>query len=227
VLSTLRQWLLDSEQWRYALAAPPEAGEAGAEVDMHMLLEEMIALKQEVRLEARGGKTARQELDRAIDGFQEGLGEVQQLVQRQMDPLLRDRDRLREDLSGQIESQRRSWVELTLDVREALLRGRDASQQAGRRLGWRRCFLPRGILDGLLEGYGLALQRIDSVLEARGVREIACVGRRVDPERMRVVDVVADRETPEGHVIEVLRSGYTCGDRVIRYAEVRASGGSP
>ncbi len=221
-LSTFRQWLLESEQWRYALLAPQEAADAAANVDLHTLLGELTALKQEVRLEARGAKSARQELDQAIGQFHEGIEQVYERTQRVIDPLVRERDRLRDDLAAQLDAQRRSWIEVLLDIREAMARGEETSRQATRRLGWRRWFLPRGLLDGLHEGYSLGLRRLDAVLEARGVRPIECLGKPVDPEAMRVVDLVQRDDLPEGVVAEVVRAGYTCESKVIRYAEVRA-----
>ncbi|HSW47312.1 MAG TPA: nucleotide exchange factor GrpE [Phycisphaerae bacterium] len=212
-----------AEQWRLALVAPSdEAAAAESAADLHTLLAELIALKQEVRLEARGGKTARAELDQAVGEFRQGVDHVQQQAQRLLDPLVRERDQLRDEMNDQLEAQRRSWLELLLDVREALVRGEETSGQAARRLGWRRWFVPRGLLDGLLEGYRLASRRIDGALDARGVRPIECVGQPVDPERMRVVDVVQSDSLPEGRVVEVVRCGYTCKEKVIRYAEVRA-----
>lgn len=222
VLSTFRQWLLESEQWRRALPASSEQSEAEPPADLHTLLSEMIALKQEVRLEARGGKTARADLDRAMETFHGALDEIRKQSEKALDPLLRDRDRLRDHLNDQVASRQREWIELVLDIREALARGKEVSERAGGRLGWRRWFLPHELMGGMREGYGLALRRIDAALEARDVRLMACVGQQVDPERMRVVDVVKRDDLPEGQVTEIVRDGYTCGEKVIRYAEVRA-----
>lgn len=223
VLSTLRQWLLEAEQWRYALVAPDEAAtDADANVDLHTLLGELVALKQEVHLETRAGRSTREDLLKAVGEFHQGIDEVQQSAQKLLDPLVRERDRLREEAVGRLESQERLWTELLLDVREALARGEETSVQANRRLGWRKWFLPKGLFEGLQEGYGLALRRIDAALESRGVRPIECLGQRVDPERMRVVDLVERDDLEEGTVAEVVRNGYACGNRIIRYAEVRA-----
>ncbi len=222
MLSAFRQWLLESEQWRTALVAPPEESDQDLPTDLHSLLAEMLALKQEVRLESRGSRATRQELDRAVGEFQQGIDQVQQGAQRLLEPLVRDRDRLREDSAARLESQQRAWVENLLDIREALARGEATSRQAVGRIGWRRWFLPRGLFGGLLEGYGLALKRLDAALEARDIRPIACLGQKVDPETMRVVDLVQREDLPAGHVAEILRPGYTCGAKLIRYAEVRA-----
>jgi molecular chaperone GrpE len=222
VLSAFRQWLLESEQWRLVLPAPPESAEADeGPVDLHALLGELTALKQEVRLVARGGKTAREDLDRAVETFHGAIDEIRVQSEKAMDPLVRDRDRLRDSMADQVEAQRREWTELILDIREALARGEEMTDRASAQMGWRRWFVPRELFGGMRDGYGLALRRIDAALEARGVHPMDCLGQRVDPQRMRVVDVVKNDQLPEGQVTEIVRNGYTCGDKVIRYAEVR------
>lgn len=224
-MSAFRQWLLESEQWRDALAELPEPPEPGAEVDLHTLLAEWIALRQEVRLDSRGGKALREELDLAVGGFREGVEQVHQGVERLLEPLVRERDRLRDELNSRLEAQQTAWVELLLDVRDGLERGAAAAQAARRSLGWRGWLLPRPVLDGVLDGYSLALRRIDASLESRGVRPIECAGRPVDPERMRVIEVLQRDDLAEGQVVDVVRRGFVCGTRVVRYAEVRAVGG--
>lgn len=225
VLSAFRLWLLDSEQWRNE--AVRDSGEPASEdagVDLHTMVKEWIALRQEVRLESRGDKTSRERLDQAVGAFHDGLDQVHQQLQKTIDPLISERDRLRDEFRGQLESQQRVWVDLLLDARDALARGAESSRQAGRRIGWRRWFLRRDLLESLLEGYELALRRIDAVLESRGIVAIECEGQRVDPQRMRVVDVVRRDDLPEGAVVEVVRRGYADGSQVIRFAEVRAVG---
>jgi molecular chaperone GrpE len=77
--------------------------------------------------------------------------------------------------------------------------------------------------DALLEGYDLIRARLRRALETAEIKRIECLGRPVDPERMIVLEVVEDASRPPGAVIEEVRSGYTWGERVLRYAEVRAA----
>jgi molecular chaperone GrpE len=77
--------------------------------------------------------------------------------------------------------------------------------------------------EALLEGYDLIRLRLRRALETAEIKRIECLGRPVDPERMIVLEVVEDPTRPPGEVIEEVRSGYTWGERVLRYAEVRAS----
>ncbi|MBI4578764.1 MAG: nucleotide exchange factor GrpE [Planctomycetes bacterium] len=224
ILSAFRQWLLDAEEWRSMLLASDQAPEPGeAAVDLHTLVGEWVALKQEFRLASRGNKTSREQLDQAVEAFHTGLDHMGEEARKLLESLVRERDRLRDELQARLESQEAEWVERLLDTRELIARGVQASQQAHRRLGWRRWLLPRAILGGLLEGHDLALRRIDATLESHGIRPIECDGQPVDPERMRVVDVVRRDDRPPGQVAEVLRRGYMRENRVIRYAEVLAT----
>jgi molecular chaperone GrpE len=227
VLSAFRQWLFDAEAWRN-LEAPSDEHPSGIEpVDLHTVFREWIALKQELKLEARGSKAARECLDGAVEAFHGGVERVADEAKGLLDALVRERDRLRDEARDLRESEAQSWAEVLLDVREVLERAADACRRASRRRGWRRWLPKDPTLESLHEGYGLALKQLDAALESRGIRNITCENQPVDPHRMRVVDVVRRDDVSPGHVIEVIRRGYTWGSRVIRYAEVRAvAGGS-
>ena len=223
VLSAFRQWLLECEQWREALLAPTDdAAEAAPPVDLYALVGEWTALRQEFRITARGSKAGREQLEQAIGEFQQGLDRVGRESQKILEPLVRDRDRLRDELQSKLDAQERSWIELLLDLREMVARGLQASRDMRAQLGWRRWFLPSGLFGGLLEGHELTLRRFDAALAGRGVQPIAAVDRQVDIEYMKVVDLAFRDDLPDGQVVEIIRQGYTRGGRVIRYAEVRA-----
>ncbi|MBW3542495.1 MAG: nucleotide exchange factor GrpE [Planctomycetes bacterium] len=74
----------------------------------------------------------------------------------------------------------------------------------------------------LMQGYSLIQSRIETTLRQNGIRRIDCTGRRVDPARMTVVELVDDRRAEPETVIEEVRPGYVWGETVVRYAEVRA-----
>ncbi len=230
VLSAFRQWLLEAEAWR----SLPRDGAAEARgddaVDLHTVMREWIALKQEIKLEARGGKASRERLDGAAAEFRAGVDQVAEEAKGLLEGVVRDRDRLRDDVRTQREAEAQSWAEALLDVRDVLVRATEASRQSRRRGGWRRWFVKddaQGALDALHEGNTLALRRLDAALEARGIRAIDCLGKAVDPYRVKVVDVVQRGDVAAGTVIEIIRPGYTWAEHVLRYAEVRAaSGGS-
>lgn len=70
------------------------------------------------------------------------------------------------------------------------------------------------------EGLQAVMQQIDAVLQRNGVTRIGAVGDAFDPERH---DAVATRDgdgAAAQAVLEVPRSGFAIGDRVIRPAQV-------
>ncbi len=178
--------------------------------------------------------TVQSSADQAIDKLQSGAQEVQQTVshgvqetvqgsvKELLSPLVKDRDRLRESMRSRLQNAQYNWLELLLDLRETLDDTAQAARSAGADLGWRKIFVPSGLTTGLTDHFDTALHRVDGALESRDVKRIDCIGKPVDPQFMRVVETVAHDELPDGHVCEIVRQGYVCGEEVIRFAEVKA-----
>jgi molecular chaperone GrpE len=72
----------------------------------------------------------------------------------------------------------------------------------------------------LYDGLRAVLDHMDAVLARHGVRRIGERGEPFDPNRHEAVDVRDTDEAPDRTVVEVLRSGYARGDRVLRPAQV-------
>jgi molecular chaperone GrpE len=83
----------------------------------------------------------------------------------------------------------------------------------------------RQLLASLVTGYTMSLQRIERALQQHGLEAIPTTEARFDPERMEVVEAVADCGRPSGQVIEEVRRGYLYNGRVFRYAQVRVAKG--
>jgi molecular chaperone GrpE len=79
----------------------------------------------------------------------------------------------------------------------------------------------RGLLDSLLTGYGMSLQRLERALRQNDLDPMECVGEPFDPERMEALEVVADGGHGRGEVIEEVRRGFMRRGRVFRFAQVR------
>ena len=60
-------------------------------------------------------------------------------------------------------------------------------------------------------------------MQQQGLEAIPTVGERFDPERMEVIEVVADSGKPGGEVLEEVRRGYFWRGRLFRYAQVRVA----
>jgi molecular chaperone GrpE len=82
-------------------------------------------------------------------------------------------------------------------------------------------------LTALLDGVELTARELDRVLDRHGVKKIAAEGERFDPNRHQAVFEVPDPAVPAGTVVQVMQSGYTIGDRILRAAMVGVSKGGP
>jgi molecular chaperone GrpE len=78
----------------------------------------------------------------------------------------------------------------------------------------------RLLIESVLTGYTMSLQRLERTVQQCGLEEIRCLGQAFDPEQMEVVAVVHDSDRPPGEVVEELRRGYRWHGRVFRYAQV-------
>lgn len=74
-----------------------------------------------------------------------------------------------------------------------------------------------------LRGVELVYGELLEVLKKEGLEEIDAEGKPFDPEVHEAVMQVSSPEVPDGHVAEVMRTGYTVKGRVIRPAMVSVS----
>jgi molecular chaperone GrpE len=77
------------------------------------------------------------------------------------------------------------------------------------------------------EGLRAVLEQMEAILARQGVTRVGAVGERFDPERHDAVAVVPSAEAPDRTVLEVARSGFSLGDRVLRPAQVVVSREKP
>jgi molecular chaperone GrpE len=70
------------------------------------------------------------------------------------------------------------------------------------------------------KGVLLVERNLRSLLAADDVQRIAAEGAPFDPREHEAVGQQPSADTPEGHVLHVVRPGYRKGDRVIRPAQV-------
>jgi molecular chaperone GrpE len=72
----------------------------------------------------------------------------------------------------------------------------------------------------VFEGLRAVLEQMEAILARQGVTRIGSVGEPFDPERHEAIGVQATAEAPDRTVVEVARSGFAIGDRVLRPAQV-------
>jgi molecular chaperone GrpE len=232
VLGDFRSWL----QQAAVSASAAESAETQP-VDLHTLLSQFTALRHDVNLQTRAVR-AQQEQNAATLAQ---LGEAVQTIQRlQSTP--------RQDPGA--EDTLRPLVKVLIDTRDALalaepevrrvrsslfpaleslvqgvtktrglwsrLFGGAADSSGGRESAER----VHQLLDSVVTGYKMSLQRLDRAIEQTGLEPISCVGQPFDPEEMEVVAVAADSGQPSGTVVEEVRRGYRWRNRVFRFVQV-------
>jgi molecular chaperone GrpE len=75
----------------------------------------------------------------------------------------------------------------------------------------------------LLEGLRAVLEQMEAILARRGVERIGAAGESFDPERHEAVGISDNADVPDHTVLDVPRSGFAFGDRVVRPAQVIVS----
>jgi molecular chaperone GrpE len=72
----------------------------------------------------------------------------------------------------------------------------------------------------LYEGLRAVLDQVEAILERQGVRRLGEAGEPFDPNRHEAIEVRETGEAPDRTVLEVVRSGFARGDRILRPAHV-------
>jgi molecular chaperone GrpE len=75
----------------------------------------------------------------------------------------------------------------------------------------------------LAEGLRGMLDQMDAILARQGVVRLGIPGEAFDPERHEAVGVRDTTDVPDHTVVDVARSGYALGDRILRPAQVIVS----
>jgi molecular chaperone GrpE len=238
ILADFRDWLAQLPEAPSAGAAPESA--AAEVVDLATLVRHFTALRQEVNLQTRASRAQLEQNSQAL----EKLGQaVDKVGQRSVDPadavrpLLKSLIDVRDALAlaqKQIAKSREAtltppptvtldlpawahWFRLEATVRRSIAPLEDwARAQADAERN-------RQLLESLVVGYTMSLQRLDRVLESHGLERIDCVGLPFDPETMEVVEVVKDESRTSSVVLEDVRPGYRFRGQLFRCAQVRVA----
>ncbi len=107
-----------------------------------------------------------------------------------------------------------------LDVTDNLRRGIESVPLAEREAA-------EGSMRALLEGVDLTERDLLKKLETHGVRKLSPEGQKFDPNFHQAMFEVPDETKPNGTVLQVIQTGYSIGDRVLRPAMVGVSKGGP
>ena len=183
-----------------------EAGETDVS-DFHSILSETTALRQEIRLQSRQMAKSLREIDRARQTYRK-----ESRLARQ------GHSELATALQEAATSAQQSCILEILEVRDTLERGQNVVNDLRRGRGL-FTLRSRG-MSGLIDGYDMALRRLDQMLARYGVATVEAMGLPFDPEVMRAVETRSIPTQMEGVVLEVFLTGFTRNGAVLRLAEV-------
>jgi molecular chaperone GrpE len=233
--------LADFRAWLTHLPEAPVGADDTENVDLASLIRHFTALRQEVHLQTRASRSQMEQSAQALEKLGEALQQLRQPANDPLDavrPLLKSLIEVRDALAlaqKQVSKTRSlpsqspppefsvqlpgwaRWLGL-----EQAVRGAVAPLQEWARA---RADAEQGqtILDSLVVGYTMSLQRLDRALEQHGLERIACVGLPFDPEIMEAVEVVKDESRSSSAVIEDVRPGYRYRGQLFRCAQVRVT----
>jgi len=80
-------------------------------------------------------------------------------------------------------------------------------------------------LKALVEGVELTERSLHNALEKHGVKKFDPLGEKFDPNFQQAMFEVPDPSVPAGTVVQVMQTGYTIGERVLRAAMVGVAKG--
>jgi molecular chaperone GrpE len=257
VLADFRAWLTallteEASGGRQPPVGSEQRADASRSPDLHTLLGQFLAVRQEVNLQTRAvraqqeqnAETLRQ-LTAALDTLRQVQARGDEASQQEIDdavrPLLktlidlydalalasREMQRLRENLLPSLEqlAAAASVGPESPSLWARLFRTSAPQRQEREQLARDSAERVRQLLSSLVTGYTMSVQRIERALRQHGLEAISTAGERFDPERMEVVEAVAGSGRPSGEVVEEIRRGYLWNGRVFRYAQVRVAKG--
>ena len=137
--------------------------------------------------------------DEYLDGWQRALAEFANYKKR----IERDREQYYRSATGSI-------VKRYLEVMDDLERALKNRPQEGEGATWS-------------DGIELIYRKLQSILEAEGVKAMGAEGKLFDPNLHEAITSEPSDEHESGEIIEVLQKGYMMGDRVLRPAVVRVA----
>ncbi len=217
LIETVHAWLdeLDRAEPAPSGLAPDSMASPEPVPDLFSVLGQLSALTRETQLQGRATNRLHDELGQALDRLTgpTAHGEPAAAGQDLVHQLGQARREARAELVSEL-----------LEVRDHLSRNLAEAERRLGRLGRLRARLGQHpVLEALVKGTRLAQERLDDLLRRLDVYEISCLNTAFDPNLMRVAAVSHTTAAAPGTVVAVIRPGYTCSGRVLRFAEVNVA----
>jgi molecular chaperone GrpE len=184
-------------------------GDPQDSVTLFTLFTELAALKTEVKRESRQVKEAMTQ----FGGLFDTLKDSNQLLTRELE------QRQSQQAQTVFASQQSILIEV-IDLYERLgltLRTLETYQPSWLERRMKRDLASR---QNTVQGLSMTRRRVARLLASHDIESIPCIGKPLDPHRMRAVKIHHNKQQADGIVMGVVRRGYIHHGEVLRIAEV-------
>lgn len=214
--SDTEQWKIQAlEDFKSWLSEIPSQGPASLSVtpdtcDLYTLLSEFTTLKQEIKMQNREQYRtlkAMTQIQSMTDAYQEIMGHF--------DDKTKQIATLEQNIRK--ETEKRTATSF-LDVRDSLIRGRNACVEVGSAKGFFRR-VPKE-MDNIEKGYEMAIRKFDASLALLDIYPMETEGLVFDPMAMKALETKHVSGKNKGTVLETISGGFRRGDDILRYAQV-------
>jgi molecular chaperone GrpE len=188
---------------------PDSQDESPDNVTLFTLFTELAALKTEVKRESRQVKEAVTQFGTVFDTLKDN----NQLLSRELE------QRQTQKNQTLFASQESILVDV-IDLYDRL--GVTLHTLETYKPSWLERRLKRDLAfrQNIVQGLRMTRRRVGKILARHDIESVPCVGKPLDPHRMRAVKIHHDKQQTDGIVVGVVRRGYVRRGEVIRLAEV-------
>ncbi len=174
----------------------PDSEDTTAEEEVRLTYEELQKQADALQEEV---ERLQSESAEYLDGWQRARAEFANLKKR----VEREKSEMRERITSDIISR---YLDL-LDDFERALKDRPAQE----------------LDEAWIAGLEMIRQKLKAILDTEGIEVIPAEGMKFDPNFHDAISYEESEDYEDGQVIEVIKQGYSLGDRVIRPAVVRVA----
>jgi molecular chaperone GrpE len=173
---------------------------------------ELIETGMDAGSQAAAG-VAQEEFDKLAQELQQTLAQSKNYFdgwQRERADFANYKRRIERDQQAMKENLTTEVIKKYLGIADDLERALKARPTEGSAAAW-------------ANGIELILRKLQSTLDAEGIKRIPAETEEFNPSRHEAISFEPSPDHQSGQIIEVIAQGYTLGERVIRPAQVRVA----
>ncbi|OQW95992.1 MAG: nucleotide exchange factor GrpE [Beggiatoa sp. IS2] len=206
----------------------PQENNHTTPTDLFSLLSELVALRSEVKIEARQAKASLEQSKMVFDLLQANQESLaKELERHRLEQAHQSREMLRLLLLEFLEAYDRLAAGLTIlnnykpFVTSLGIGGVFCKQP--RRLFQESLERQERFVNGIREGQAITLRRLEQTLSRYRVYPLEPLGKPLEPHSMRAIEIENRKDVENGIVTGEIRKGFIWENEVLRLAEVKVN----